>query len=193
MQRFPMKAMLAAGLLAALTAPVAVQAQKAQAEVLPSPPAMQQDADGGPAGRPRPHGPGPMGGMAPGLQVAAQLAATETYLGITDEQQQPWREYCQALIGFMQFDPPPAGDPGQLMAERMAQAALARADKAQALLTATTALRAALDPEQLDRLIESQPGPRGPQRPGGPQGPGDAGGPQRAGDAGGPQRPGDAG
>lgn len=165
MQRFPIETMLAASLLALLSAPVAVQAQKAQPQPQPQPRAEA----------PVPHAPhaaGPMalpmpapGRMAGGLDLAAHLSATETYLGITPEQQEPWRDYCQALIGFMQPEPPPGPEAGQLMAERMAQAVLARADKAQALLVATTALRGALQPEQLARLVESQPGPQGPERP----------------------------
>lgn len=157
MQRFPKGAMLAAGLLAVLSAPIAVQAQKAQAEASLSQPAVHEA--GGPALPP----PGP--GRMSGLDLAAHLAATGTWLGITDQQQAVWRDYCQALIGFLEPETPGPADPGQLMAERMARGALARADKAQALLAATTALRGALQPEQMAPLIDSQPDPRAMSRP----------------------------
>lgn len=161
MQRFPIKAVLAASLLALLSAPVAVQAQKAQPQPRAEAPVPHAPHAAGPMALPMPA----PGRMAGGLALAAHLSATETYLGITPEQQGPWRDYCQALVGFMQPEPPPGPEAGQLMAERMAQAVLARADKAQALLVATTALRGALQPEQLARLVESQPGPQGAERP----------------------------
>lgn len=163
MQRFPTRAMLAAALLAVLSAPIAVQAQKAHGQTsFPVQEAAGMDLP------PPPPGPGRMSG----LELAGQLAATETWLGITAEQEAVWRDYCQALIGFLQPEAPApvAAAPApaaadQLMAERMAQDALARADKAQALLAATTALRGALQPDQLARLIDSQPGPRAMPRP----------------------------
>ena len=153
MKTTPIAAMLTAALLAA-TAPVAVHAQKA-AEM---PLAVTTDSDGAPD---RP-GFGP-DSVAPGLGLAAHLAATQIYLGLTEAQQAPWRDYCQALIAYL--EPPAAapdaapGDTGQpLAAERMAQATLARADTAQRLLQAATALRGALDPAQVERLAQVQPG-----------------------------------
>ncbi|MDK8875314.1 Spy/CpxP family protein refolding chaperone [Paracoccus sp. SSJ] len=117
--------------------------------------------------------------MSPALGLSAHLAATETYLGITGEQQDAWRDYSQALIAFIEppaadaraeGDERPADQARPLAAERVAQHALARAEKARALLAATTALRGTLEPAQLERLQQVDPGfgpgPHGPRHEG---------------------------
>ncbi len=128
------------------------------------PDAFRPDAFRPPIDRPGP------AGLSPALGLAGHLAAAETFLGITAEQQDAWRDYCQALISFLepaappapeagaQGDRPPAGQARPLAAERMAAQALARAGKARALLDAATALRGTLEPTQLERLQQVDPG-----------------------------------
>jgi hypothetical protein len=121
-----------------------------------------------------------------GLKIAARLAQTETYVGITSAQLDVWRAYTSALIDFFErpardrgpggpaVAPPPAqGEAGPapadtapaLFAERLADRAIARAEKARALKTALDALRAQLTPEQLDRLVKAERAFRPHQRP----------------------------
>jgi len=120
-------------------------------------------------------------GQSLGLVIAARLAQTETYVGITSAQLDVWRAYSSALIGFFErpgrdqrpggpgpAETPPAQSPqGEaapapanaapaLFADRLADRAIARADKARALKTAVDALRAQLTPEQLDRLAKAE-------------------------------------
>lgn len=126
---------------------------------------------------------GPRIGGNPGLKVAERLAGLEIYIGITPEQEPAWRSYSTALIGFVEADrphpgkgsrpdaPPPAGAPDearapQLMAERLAEHAIAKGEKAEALHAAAATLRASLSEEQLARLIAAEAPPKGPQ--GGP-------------------------
>ncbi|MGI6855991.1 hypothetical protein [Mesorhizobium sp. 1B3] len=114
-----------------------------------------------------------------GLRIAARLAQTETYVGITSAQLDVWRAYTSALIDFFErpardrdeggprpsdAPPPPSQDEAgpapadagpALFADRLADRAIARADKARALKTALDALRAQLTPEQLDRLMKA--------------------------------------
>lgn len=177
MPRFSALPLLAASLLATITNPLAMQAQTLYA---------REAAEAGPPA-PKPVRPSPMGprpdlapdrGVAPvfGLGLAADLVATQTYLGVTAAQQEAWRDYCLALIAFLEpgFDTPPNPETPQrlppLRAERMAQAALKRADRAKALLLAATALRGSLDTEQLQRLTRVEgrlpPGPPPAPRPG---------------------------
>lgn len=147
MNKLPIGALLAVAMLGAVSAPIAVQAQRAEFR--------------GPASPDLP--PQMPGRMAPGLGLAAHLAALQIYLGVTDAQQPVWQDYCRALIAFVEPDlPEPAAKPEGLMAERMARDAMARAVRAQALLDAITALRGALDPAQMQRLQRSDPG-FGPQ------------------------------
>ncbi|UFS67463.1 Spy/CpxP family protein refolding chaperone [Paracoccus denitrificans] len=186
MKNIPMKALAVAALLGAAGTPLAAMAQNAGE----APPATAEEpARPMPGPAAAPHGrpdafrldigrPGP-GGMSPALGLSAHLAATETYLGITGEQQDAWRDYSQALIAFIEppaadaraeGDERPADQARPLAAERMAQHALARAEKARALLAATTALRGTLEPAQLERLQQVDPGfgpgPHGPRHEG---------------------------
>jgi len=186
MKNIPMKALAMTALLGAAGIPLAATAQNA-GEAPPAPAEEPARPQPGPAGAPhgrddvfRPHigRPGPAG-MTPALGLAAHLAATETYLGITGEQQDAWRDYSQALIVFLEppapdaraeGGEPPADQARPLAAERMAQHALARAEKARALLAAATALRGSLEPAQLERLQQVDPGfgpgPHGPRHEG---------------------------
>lgn len=115
-----------------------------------------------------------------GLRIAERLAQTETYVGITSAQLDLWRAYSTALIDFFERPardrgpggprpsaaPPPAaqGEAGAapaeaapvLFAERLADRAIERAERATALKTALDALRAELSPEQLDRLARAE-------------------------------------
>lgn len=210
MIRFPLNAIAAAALLGAVTAPVAVQAQQA-GQMVPAATAGMAQEHGVPehgaqergtqtsrflgdkgCGPRRGEGPGPdHGPMRPtGMDIAARLAATETYIGITQDQQDNWRAYSQAVIALLEAGPegpgaarPPENGPGTPATpeaqvtpadqprlsgpERMAQDILTRADKARAVIDASTALRAELEPEQLSRLLEAGPG----FGPGGPHGP----------------------
>lgn len=148
MKRFPISALLAAAILGAASAPIALQAAPQGAG---GPPPAHMEGPRGPRGMIPP--------PVPGMEVAGRLAAAEVYLGITDEQGPAWRAYCAALIDFLEPAPPQPGDEPQLMAERMARDTLQRGDKAQTLLDATTALRAELDPAQIERMVRSEPRP----------------------------------
>lgn len=158
----------------------------------PPPPCPAGERDAPPP--PPPHGPfGP-------LALAGRLAALETYVGITPAQMDAWRAYTTALQALGP-PPRPAPDATKLPGEDMAAEAVNRAETARRLLTAIETLRAALTPDQLERLREGghalhapPPGrpmpprpddmnPGGPQALGGPQG---FGGPQGTGT---PRRP----
>lgn len=154
----------AAAALAALIAPVA-------AEERPSPGIEHTDVvprGPGHAGMPvPPHDRGPAG-----LALAARLSALETFIGITPDQAPVWRAYTDAVLAFARdgrpgrdghadVGPPPApgfggaGRPQMLLAERLAESAIARGQNARALKTAANALRETLSPAQLARLIEA--------------------------------------
>lgn len=133
-----------------------------------------------------------------GLELAGQLAAAETYVGITGDQLNAWRAYSSALIAFVDHPerrggprgPRPEGGPATSPAEsqkpqpddaaarpfsseQRADAAIAQAAKAETLKEAINGLRAVLGTEQLARLATAEEafGPRHP--PVGPQGEGD--------------------
>ena len=167
-----------------------------QALIHPAP-QMQSEAagDGAPpfaAQNRMPPGPhGPRHEPAP-LELAATLSAAELYVGITPEQLGAWRAYTSALITLFDFRPegpgprpqgkPPARPPQQqpegLFGEDLADRMIAVSDKAKALKDAAATLRAALTPEQAEKLdvlrqtLRPHPGPHG-QGPGRPH----AGGP----------------
>lgn len=130
----------------------------------------------------------------PGLRLAASLAAAETYVGITSAQLDSWRAYTTALIdlldrperengpdrqrGEIPAGPPPTvdGTPSEqadvpLFAERLADIAIERGERAEALKVAISALRGDLEPDQIGRLRDAErsllpsPEPRGPERP----------------------------
>lgn len=121
-----------------------------------------------------------------GLHLAGKLAAAEVYVGIGTGQEDAWRAYASALIGFVEGmapdardrEPgargprpnpgdkgptPPAGlsrpegpQPGRLFAETMADRAIRQGEKARTLKAAAEALRSALDDEQLARLAKAE-------------------------------------
>jgi hypothetical protein len=137
------------------------------------------------------------GGMRPDPnRIAKELAGMETAIGIRAEQLDVWRDFTDALQAMMQppmragkpGGPKPEGKPGErpafAMAERFADRAIARADKAEAVKQSVAALREKLTPEQLDRakLYEKRlmmqfrhghggkPGGHGPRFADGPHG-----------------------
>lgn len=117
------------------------------------------------------------------MQLAARLSAVETYVGIRSDQLDAWRGYTTALIDFFdrpgprvrggQGRPMAPGDAGAqgdrpLMAEMMADRAIARAAKAETLKQAVQALRDVLTPDQLEKLAQAERMGRGHHR-GGPE------------------------
>lgn len=115
-----------------------------------------------------PSGPGP-------LILASRLAATESFVGIREEQLDLWRGYTDALFALLHPpgrdrraleapQKPPAEPPDAL--DQSAALAACAADQSRAaerLASAIEALRRSLAPEQLDRL--RQAGPLLPPRP----------------------------
>lgn len=207
--------LLSATVLTAATSPSHAQGIGAGAPQGEAPAFQRVAADGDAAGRPPlpgaearrdgriappapPHQPREGDRFRPqrfGLELAADLAAAETYVGITAGQLDAWRAYTTALIAFLEPsergpgprgprpDAPPAGQPappaGQgeaapapLPGERLADRAVEQAEKANALKEAIGALRGALSADQLERLAKAgpsfAPGPRG-HGPAGPQ------------------------
>lgn len=137
------------------------------------------------------HGRG-MRGPDRAMKLAARLSAMETLIGIRADQLDAWRAFTAAAVDLVQRPPrrdanPEArpGEPRDLppfeLADRMADEAIARGEKAKALKEAVSTLRQKLTPEQLERVktVESDlrgrwmrghDGMRGP-KPGGPEGP----------------------
>lgn len=140
------------------------------------------------------------------LDLAGKLAAAETYVGITGEQENAWRTYSAALIDLLDrpapeqenrgpdqrraapgtaVDGPEGSRPPRLFAEGLADHAIERGEKAKALKAAVEALRSSLSEEQLARLARAErefaPGPLGPEGgPDGRHGPHHDGGERRA-------------
>lgn len=128
------------------------------------------------------------------LDLAASLAAAETYVGITSIQLDAWRAYTSALITFAvqqkpdrkleessreRPDRPPSANGlsplsagTSLLAEHLADIAIERGEQAKTLKALFTALRMVLDPEQVTRLREAESNflllsaPSGPEWPG---------------------------
>ena len=193
----------------------------------PPPPPPPQGGPGGPG--PGPGGPGPgmrgmpmhgmhgMRGMSHhgirgarrAMWLAERLSAMETLLGIRPDQLDAWRAFTAAAINFVsplrpkppaEGDKPDDGGGAFALAERMADRAIARADRAKALKDAIAALRQKLTPEQLERVksVEAEmrgrfhgrghgpmhgpggpgAGGPGPDGPDGPDGPGQDGPPE---------------
>lgn len=132
-------------------------------------------------------GPGGPGGLGPGwghrpdfrMKLARDLAGLETLIGIRADQLDAWRDYTSALLavaGPPRPPMPPMGTPADgkgafAPAERLADAAIARAEAAETLKSAIAALRDKLSPEQIALLQQAErhigppppfPGP-GPQ------------------------------
>ncbi|MFJ5489334.1 Spy/CpxP family protein refolding chaperone, partial [Hansschlegelia beijingensis] len=142
-----------------------------------------------------------MRGARRAMWLAERLTAMETLLGIRNDQLDAWRAFTAAAIDFVSpLRPKPAGEGDKpadaeafAMADRMADKAIARAEKAKVLKEAIAALRQKLTPEQLERVksVEAEMRGRFHDRRGhgpmhGPDGPGpDGPGPD------GPQEPDD--
>jgi len=130
------------------------------------------------------HGHG-MRGADRAMRLAKHLSTMETLLGIRSDQLDAWRAFTAAAIDFASpsrpkpMDDADKPDRGEAfaMADRMADRAIARAEKAKALKDAVAALRQKLTPEQLDRVkaVEGEMRERFRGRHGGPGGPGRAG------------------
>ena len=134
---------------------------------------------GGLSGPGGPDKPGPGWGRRPDfrMKLARDLAGLETLIGIRADQLDAWRDYTSALLAVAEppRPPMPPADGKSLEAfspaERLADAAIARADAAETLKSAITALRDKLSPEQIALLQQAErhmgppppfPGP-GPQ------------------------------
>jgi hypothetical protein len=175
----------------------------AVAQSAPTPPAppAPHGWDGGDGMGPK-HGRGPgMGGREmrgpgmrgdPAMRLAKRLSAMETLIGIRSDQLDAWRAFTAASIDMVSRPPRPErkADPEAFaMADRIADMAIARAEKAKALKDATAALRQKLDPQQLERVktAENEMRERFMRRHGGWHGWGGERGPRS--DQNGPQGP----
>lgn len=99
------------------------------------------------------------------LMASLLLSAQETALGIRSDQMDAWRAYSAALIAFL-----PSGDQFRHwledtkradadafgLAQDMARAAIARAEKARALQEAVARLKAVMTPAQMDMARQIQ-------------------------------------
>jgi hypothetical protein len=124
------------------------------------------DDFGGPPGQfPRPGGPPgfdpppPPPGHHPHL--AALLSEMETQIGIRADQINSWRDFTDALLAKTEPPTPPKNETGTAAAEaqqpfalalKLADATLARAQKAESLKKAVEALREKLTSEQLTKV-----------------------------------------
>jgi len=105
----------------------------------------------------------------PALELAQKLSAVEIYVGIRSSQMDSWRDYTSALIDFLaapgdpdtkkpQHDyghPPTAAMATSLPIETIAKEALAKGEKATALLDTLAKLLNTLDGEQIRKLHEA--------------------------------------
>lgn len=133
---------------------------------------------GGLSGPDGPDGPGPGRGLRPDfkLKLARDLAGLETLIGIRSDQLDAWRDYTSALLAVAEPPrspmPPMDGKGSEAFApaERLADAAIARAEAAETLKSAIATLRDRLTPEQTALLQQAErrmgPPPRALPGPG---------------------------
>ncbi|MFC7051365.1 Spy/CpxP family protein refolding chaperone [Hansschlegelia quercus] len=157
----------------------------AQSSPTAPPPPPHHDWNGG-------DGMGPRGGMDrhgmrghgmqgdPAMRLAKRLSAMETLIGIRSDQLDAWRAFTAASVDMVSRPPRPDKKPEPEafgMADRIADMAIARAEKAKALKEATAALRQKLTPEQLERVktVEAEMRDRFMSRHGGGHGWGERG------------------
>ncbi|MGF6231794.1 hypothetical protein QFZ27_005749 [Inquilinus ginsengisoli] len=129
-------------------------------------------------GRPDGHGPDRPGIWRPDfkLKLARDLAGLETLIGIRADQLDAWRDYTSALLAVAEPPRPPTlaidgkGSEAFAPAERLADAAIARAEAAETLKSAIATLRDRLSPEQIALLQQGErhmgPPPRALPGPG---------------------------
>jgi hypothetical protein len=131
------------------------------------------------------------------LMLGGRLAAVETIIGIRTDQLDAWRNYTSALLDFLDRRPSrpddagplstqnpaslPTGENRPLFAEKIADNAIERGEKAQKLKQATQSLRSVLTPDQLEKLARADHPPFPHPRPNGngPEGPQGKSTPQR--------------
>ncbi|MFG1464373.1 hypothetical protein V5F77_15895 [Xanthobacter sp. DSM 24535] len=139
--------------------------QLADSSTPPGPRDRQVNAAGRPGNRDQPPseparppgGPGRFGPLGGQMLAAASLSAMETYLGIRADQFDAWRAYTNAVMALLQLPRPPQDEPKPAAFDRAEAIATRIADqgtKAQAVLTALSALKAKLTDEQMQRAVE---------------------------------------
>ncbi|MGK9165223.1 hypothetical protein KXR53_02950 [Inquilinus limosus] len=137
----------------------------------PMKPGMRQGMPGMERGMPgMRHGMGPMmeRGMGPGrhhrpdfkLKLARDLAGIETMIGIRSDQLDAWRDFTSTLLALIGPPMPPAAGADDApdafaLPERLADAAIAKAETAQRLKAAIETLRQKLTPEQTTLLQDA--------------------------------------
>ncbi|WP_342241234.1 hypothetical protein [Inquilinus sp. OTU3971] len=113
---------------------------------------------------PGPDRPGPGWCRGPDfkMELARDLAGLETLIGIRADQLDAWRDYTSALLAVAEPPRPPMPpmDDKRLEAfapaERLADAAIARAGAAETLKSAIATLRDKLTPEQIALLQQAE-------------------------------------